>query len=111
MARQLLDNREFVLVEGRHPSSDPNHGRDDAGYDSEEEERDLHHQDMYMSRRGGGTVHPAIPDRRRTYGSVYARFDAGFTFRFRWVRVRFSWDPYRTSTDFRIRTGFRTQVE
>ena len=36
-ARQLLDNREFVLVEGRHPSSDPNHGRDDAGYDSEEE--------------------------------------------------------------------------
>ena len=32
-ARQLLDNREFVLVEGRHPSSDPNHGRDDAGHD------------------------------------------------------------------------------
>ena len=61
--------------------------------------------------RGGGTVHPAIPDLRRTYGSVYARFDAGFTFRFRWVRVRFSWDPYRISTDFRIRTGFRTQVE
>ena len=59
-----------------------------------------------MSRR-----HPAIPDLRRTYGSVYARFDAGFTFRFRWVRVRFSWDPYRISTDFRIRTGFRTQVE
>ena len=26
-ARQLLDNREFVLVEGRHLSSDPNHGR------------------------------------------------------------------------------------
>ena len=48
-ARQLLDNREFVLVEGRHPSSDPNHGRDDAGYDSEEEERDLHHRDMYMN--------------------------------------------------------------
>ena len=44
-ARHLLDNREFVLVEGRHPSSDPNHGQDDAGYDSEEEERDLHHQD------------------------------------------------------------------
>ena len=61
--------------------------------------------------RGGGTVHPAIPDLRRTYGSVYARFDAGFAFRFRWVRVRFSWDPYRISTDFRIRTGFRTQVE
>ena len=32
-----MDNREFVLVEGRHPSSDPNHGQDDAGYDSEEE--------------------------------------------------------------------------
>ena len=43
-ARHLLDNREFVLVEGRHPSSDPNHGQDDAGYDSEEEERDWHHQ-------------------------------------------------------------------
>ena len=62
-----------------------------------------------VTARGGGTVHPAIPDLRRTYGSVYARFDAGFTFRFRWVRVRFSWDPYRISTDFRIRTGFRTQ--
>ena len=36
-------------VEGRHPSSDSNHGQDDAGYDSEEEERDLHHQDMYMN--------------------------------------------------------------
>ena len=35
-ARQLLDNREFVLVKGRHPSSEPNHGQDDAGYDSEE---------------------------------------------------------------------------
>ena len=53
-ARQLLDNREFVLVEGRHPSSDPNHGQDDAGYDSEEEERDLHHQDMYTN---GGRNH------------------------------------------------------
>jgi len=26
-ARQLLDNREFVLVEGRHPSSDPKANR------------------------------------------------------------------------------------
>ena len=34
MARHLLDNREFVLVEERHPSSNPNHGQDDAGYDS-----------------------------------------------------------------------------
>ena len=58
-ARQLLDNREFVLVEGRHPSSDPNHGRDDAGYDSEEEERDLHHQDMYMN--GGRNHHFGPP--------------------------------------------------
>ena len=66
-ARQLLDNREFVLVEGRHPSSDPNHGRDDAGYDSEEEERDLHHQDMYMN--GGRNHHfgppPTSVPRRR----------------------------------------------
>ena len=44
ITKDLLDNREFVLVEGRHPSSDPNHGQDDAGYDSEEEERDWHHQ-------------------------------------------------------------------
>ena len=29
--------------------------------------------------RGGGTVHPAIPDLRRTYGSVYARFTLGST--------------------------------
>ena len=36
MRKEREDNREFVLVEGRHPSSDPNHGRDDAGYDSEE---------------------------------------------------------------------------
>ena len=47
-------HREFVLVEGRHPSSDPNHGRDDAGYDSEEEERDLHHQDMNGGRNHFG---------------------------------------------------------
>ena len=54
-ARQLLDNREFVLVEGRHPSSDPpNHGQHDAGYDSEEEERDLHHQDMTLRTRPPG---------------------------------------------------------
>ena len=53
-ARHLLDNREVVLVEGRHPSSDPNYGQDDAGYNSEEEERDMHHQDMYMN--GGATA-------------------------------------------------------
>jgi hypothetical protein len=50
ITKDLLDNREFVLVEGRHPSFDPNHGQDDASYDSEEEGRDLHHQDMYMNR-------------------------------------------------------------
>ena len=37
----------------------PNHGRDDAGYDSEEEERDLHHQDMYMN--GGRNHHFGPP--------------------------------------------------
>ena len=52
-------SRQNVLVEGRHPSSDPNHGRDDAGYDSEEEERDLHHQDMYMN--GGRNHHFGPP--------------------------------------------------
>ena len=38
---------------------DPNHGRDDAGYASEEEERDLHHQDMYMN--GGRNHHFGPP--------------------------------------------------
>ena len=33
---------------------------------------------LYVA-RGGGTVHPAIPDLRRTYGSVYARFTLGST--------------------------------
>ena len=51
--------KDVVLVEGRHPSSDPNHGRDDAVYDSEEEERDLHHQDMYMN--GGRNHHFGPP--------------------------------------------------
>ena len=49
----------LVFVEGRHPSSDPNHGQDDAGYDSEEEERDLHHQDMYTN--GGRNHHSGPP--------------------------------------------------
>ena len=62
--------------------------------------------------RGGYRTpgHPgSTSDLRFGLRSVLVRFDAGFTFRFRWVRVRFSWDPYRISTDFRIRTGFRTQ--
>lgn len=54
-ARHLLDNRELVLVEGRRPSSDLSHGQDDAGYDSEEEERGLHHQDMCMNGRRNHT--------------------------------------------------------
>ena len=45
-------------MEGRHPSSDPNHGQDDADYDSEEEEHDLYHQDMYMN---GGHAQPPPP--------------------------------------------------
>ena len=48
----------IVLVEGatRAPTQTQttDHGQDDAGYDSEEEERDLHHQDMYMN---GGRNH------------------------------------------------------
>ena len=45
--RRLLENREFVLVEGRHPSSGPSRGQDNAGYDSEEEEHGLYHQGMH----------------------------------------------------------------
>ena len=45
-----------------HPSSDPNHGQDDAGYDSEEEERDLHHQDVYMN--GGRDRHFGPPHKQ-----------------------------------------------
>ena len=40
--------------------------------------------------RGGGTVHPAIPDLRRTYGSVYARFTLGSTPVLRFGFVRFA---------------------
>ena len=79
-ASQLLDNREFVLVEGRHPSPDPNHGRDDAGYDSEEEERDLHPQDIYMNggaqpplwatTHAGGGRDPPPPDHTQLPGRL-----------------------------------------
>ena len=65
------------------------------------------------SRRGGGTVHPAIPDLRRTYGSVYARFTLGSTPVLRSGFVRFASGLVGIRTglvpDFRIRTGFRTQ--
>ena len=36
-AQHLLDNREFVKMEGRFPSSDPRPGQDDVAYDSDEE--------------------------------------------------------------------------
>ena len=38
----------------------------------------------------GDTVHPAIPDLRRTYGSVYARFTLGSTPVLRSGFVRFA---------------------
>ena len=41
-AQHLLDNREFVKMEGRFPSSDPRPGQDDVAYASDEEERDLY---------------------------------------------------------------------
>lgn len=42
-------------MEERHPSSDPHHGQDNcnAGYDNEEEERDLRHQGTMHMDRGG----------------------------------------------------------
>ena len=56
-AQHLLDNREFVKMEGRFPSFDPRPGQDDVAYDSDEEERDLYQQDLHMNawrnRHGG----------------------------------------------------------
>ena len=48
-AQHPLDNREFVKMEGRFPSSDPRPGQDDVAYDSGEEERDLCQQDLHMN--------------------------------------------------------------
>ena len=45
----ILDNREFVQTKGRFPSSDPRSGKGDVSYDSDEEERDLYQQDLYMN--------------------------------------------------------------
>ena len=61
-AQHLLDNREFVKMEGRFPSSDPRPGQDDVAYDSDEEERDLYQQDLHMNagrnRHGGQSNRP-----------------------------------------------------
>ena len=70
-ALQQLDDKGFIVAPTlkncswrgatRAPTHhvQPNHGQDDAGYDSEEEERDLHHQDMYMN--GGRNHHFGPP--------------------------------------------------
>ena len=56
-AQHLLDNRKFVQMKGRFPSSGPRSGKDDVAYDSDEEECDLYQQDLYMNagrnRHGG----------------------------------------------------------
>ena len=61
-AQHLLDNREFVEMEGRFPSSDPRPGQDDVAYDSDEEERGLYQQDLHMNagrnRHGGQSNRP-----------------------------------------------------
>ena len=49
--RSPVPPRRDRASKGRHPSTDPNHGQDDTGYDIQEEERDLHHQP------GPGHVH------------------------------------------------------
>ena len=38
-AQHLLDNREFIQMKGRFPSSGPRSGKGDVSYDSGEEER------------------------------------------------------------------------
>ena len=56
-AQHFLDNREFVQMKGRFPSSGPRSGEGDMFYDSDEEERGLYQQDLYMNavrnRHGG----------------------------------------------------------
>ena len=51
-AQHLLDNREFVKMKGRFPSSDPRPGQDDVAFDSDEEERDLYQQDLHINAGG-----------------------------------------------------------
>ena len=61
-AQHLLDNREFVQMNGRFPSSGPWSGKGGVAYDSDEEERDLYQQDLYMNagrnRHGGQSNRP-----------------------------------------------------
>ena len=61
-AQYLLDNREFVQMKGRFPSSGPRPGQGDVAYDSDEEERDLYQQDLHMNagrnRSGGASNRP-----------------------------------------------------
>ena len=58
--QHLLDNREFVQMKGRFPSSDLRSGKGDVSYNSDEEERDLYQQDLYINagrnRHGGGPI-------------------------------------------------------
>ena len=58
-AQHLLDNREFVKMEGR---SELCSGQNEAAYDSDEEERDLYQQDLHMNagrnRSGGASNRP-----------------------------------------------------
>ena len=60
--QHLLDNREFVQMKGCFPSSGPRSGQGDVAYDSDEEERDLYQQDLYMNagrnRHGGRSNRP-----------------------------------------------------
>ena len=60
--QHLLDNREFVQMKGRFPSSGPRSGQGGVAYDSDEEERDLYQQDLYMNagrnRHGGRSNRP-----------------------------------------------------
>ena len=49
-------------MKGRFPSSGPRSGQGDVAYDSDEEERDLYQQDLYMNagrNRHGGAIQPA----------------------------------------------------
>ena len=55
-------NGEFVQMKGRFPRSGPRSGQGGVAYDSDEEERDLYQQDLYMNsgrnRHGGRSNRP-----------------------------------------------------
>ena len=61
-------------MKGRFPSSDPRSRKGDVSYDSDEEERDLYQQDLYMNagrnRHGGNPTDRSRPAQPNTSPAV-----------------------------------------